>query len=179
MNTDQIARHLLGTALLGIGVVLFYLAREAESRGPYFTIGFIAGVLLILVMAVGVYRNQSLIHLKTGITKFAALEVDYSPTPQGIVPIVEPRILDPETKSVKESFAQEIRKERPLPGDWAPKFSSLDQSNADELLVRPSAYPLTPMYLLDSAFRILDWNQAFTLAFDRTMEGRQGRSVLE
>src|SRR5690242_20747551 len=44
---------------------------------------------------------------------------------------------------------------------------------------RPSAYPMTPMYLLDNAFRIIDWNEAFTVAFDRTMEGRKGRGVLE
>ena len=35
------------------------------------------------------------------------------------------------------------------------------------------------MYLLDNAYRIIDWNDAFTIAFDRTMEGRKGRSVLE
>jgi SAM-dependent methyltransferase len=35
------------------------------------------------------------------------------------------------------------------------------------------------MYLLDNEFRILDWNEAFTIAFDRTMEGRKGRGVLE
>ena len=38
---------------------------------------------------------------------------------------------------------------------------------------------MTPMYLLDNAFRILDWNEAFTLAFDRSMEGQKGKSVLE
>jgi hypothetical protein len=38
---------------------------------------------------------------------------------------------------------------------------------------------MTPMYLLDQHFRIVDWNQAFTIAFDRTMEGRTGSSVLE
>jgi ubiquinone/menaquinone biosynthesis C-methylase UbiE len=35
------------------------------------------------------------------------------------------------------------------------------------------------MYLLDKDYRILDWNRAFSLAFDRTMEGRRGMSVLE
>ena len=35
------------------------------------------------------------------------------------------------------------------------------------------------MYLLDRDFRIVDWNNAFRLAFDGTMEGRRGVSVLE
>jgi ubiquinone/menaquinone biosynthesis C-methylase UbiE len=52
-------------------------------------------------------------------------------------------------------------------------------SRMDDLLVRPSARPITPLYLLDNHFRIVDWNTAFAIAFDRTMEGRKGRGVLE
>lgn len=35
------------------------------------------------------------------------------------------------------------------------------------------------MYMLDRNFRIIDWNLAFSMCFDRTMEGRRGRNVLE
>ena len=38
---------------------------------------------------------------------------------------------------------------------------------------------MSPMYLLDEGFRIVDWNFAFSLAFDRSMEGRRGLSVRE
>ena len=43
----------------------------------------------------------------------------------------------------------------------------------------PCADPMTPMYILDREFRIMDWNIAFSLCFDRTLEGRRGRNVLE
>lgn len=89
------------------------------------------------------------------------------------------RKLDDTARAEKESHAKEVEKEHNLPGADAPRFSAMTSTATEDLLVRPSAYPMTPMYLLDNAFRIVDWNEAFTVAFDRTMEGRKGRSVLE
>jgi ubiquinone/menaquinone biosynthesis C-methylase UbiE len=100
----------------------------------------------------------------------------------GPAPItIEPKILDPGTKEAKESLAEEMRKGGRLPDQGAPEFNAITATalSADDLAVRPSGYIYTPMYLLDSAYRIIDWNEAFTLAFDKTMEGRKGRSVLE
>src|SRR5262249_15820647 len=96
-----------------------------------------------------------------------------------VADIIPTRTLDIQTLTEKESYAKKVQKEHPLPGHDAPRFSAIRPTLADDLLVRPSAYPMTPMYLLDNAFRILDWNEAFTIAFDRTMEGRKGRGVLE
>jgi len=86
----------------------------------------------------------------------------------------------------KKELAEEDREERAsyaetksLPGQAAPDFTAVQLAKVNKLLVRPSAYPMTPMYLLDKDYRILDWNEAFSLAFDRTMEGRQGHGVLE
>jgi ubiquinone/menaquinone biosynthesis C-methylase UbiE len=93
--------------------------------------------------------------------------------------VIEARVLDDKTRAAKEAITKEVQKEHPLPGQDAPRFSALTLSRAEDILVRPSAYPMTPMYLLDNNFRIIDWNQAFTVAFDRTMEGRTGSSVLE
>jgi SAM-dependent methyltransferase len=86
------------------------------------------------------------------------------------------RRADPEDLDAKRSYASA---QGPLPGHDAAPFMALVPSAADEILVRPSAYPLTPMYLLDEAFRIIDWNHAFSVAFDRTMEGRKGVGVVE
>jgi SAM-dependent methyltransferase len=69
--------------------------------------------------------------------------------------------------------------DRQLPGSDAPQYDVLGGGSAADLLVRPSAYPETPMYMLDKDFRIVDWNEAFSLAFDKTMDGRIGESVLE
>ncbi|MCI0737357.1 MAG: TIR domain-containing protein [Beijerinckiaceae bacterium] len=89
------------------------------------------------------------------------------------------RKLEETVRAEKESYAKEVKKQHGVPGADAPQFSALSSTLTEDLLVRPSAYPMTPMYLLDNAFRIIDWNEAFTVAFDRTMEGRKGRSVLE
>jgi len=75
----------------------------------------------------------------------------------------------------REEFAQT----KVLPAADATGYSVIDQVRVSKLLVGPSAHPMTPMYLLDKDFRILEWNEAFGLAFDRTMEGRQGNSILE
>ncbi|WP_411728678.1 class I SAM-dependent methyltransferase [Methyloglobulus sp.] len=64
-----------------------------------------------------------------------------------------------------------------LPGQFAPDFQVLDEKLA--LTVTPCADPMTPMYMLDRNFRVIDWNIAFNLCFDRTLEGRHGKSILE
>jgi ubiquinone/menaquinone biosynthesis C-methylase UbiE/PAS domain-containing protein len=96
---------------------------------------------------------------------------------------IEPKVLDPGTTKAKKSLAEEMRKEGRLPDQvqGAPEFNAITATalSADDLAIRPTGYIYTPMYLLDSAYRIIDWNDAFTLAFDKTMEGRKGRSVLE
>jgi hypothetical protein len=94
-------------------------------------------------------------------------------------PSIPQRVLEEHVIREKKLVVEEVKKEHALPGHNAPHYSALASISADDLLVRPSAYPMTPMYLLDGGFRILDWNEAFSVAFDRTMEGRQGESVLE
>ena len=69
------------------------------------------------------------------------------------------------------------QKEQQLPGLSAPAFQLLDEKLA--FTGTPCADPMTPMYILDREFRIMDWNIAFSLCFDRTLEGRRGRNVLE
>lgn len=58
-----------------------------------------------------------------------------------------------------------------LPGQYAPDFQVLDEKLA--LTVTPCADQMTPMYMLDRNFRVIDWNIAFNLCFDRTLEGRR------
>lgn len=44
---------------------------------------------------------------------------------------------------------------------------------------RPTSSPLVPMLWLDSSFNILDWNDAFSLAFDRSADGKRGKCIAE
>jgi ubiquinone/menaquinone biosynthesis C-methylase UbiE len=83
------------------------------------------------------------------------------------------RVLDPNEERQRRAFASR----RQLPGMNAPAFSVL--RDVPDLKVLPLADPMVPMYMLDKNYRILDWNEAFNLVFDRTMEGRRGESVLE
>jgi ubiquinone/menaquinone biosynthesis C-methylase UbiE len=84
-----------------------------------------------------------------------------------------------EEKEEKRKYAETYIEENntQLPGQYAPDFQVLDEKLA--LTVTPCSDPMTPMYMLDRNFRIIDWNIAFNLCFDRTMEGRHGLSVLE
>jgi hypothetical protein len=86
-----------------------------------------------------------------------------------------PRELPREVEEQRRDYA--ARKEQELPGRFAPAFQLLNEKLA--FTVTPCADPMTPMYILDREFRIMDWNIAFSLCFDRTLEGRRGRNVLE
>jgi ubiquinone/menaquinone biosynthesis C-methylase UbiE len=72
---------------------------------------------------------------------------------------------------------QEYTARKQLPGSSAPALNILEDRS--ELRVGPVGDPSIASYVLDRNFRIVDWNEAFSLSFDRTMEGRRGMSVLE
>lgn len=87
----------------------------------------------------------------------------------------QPKELDPELREERCHYAETV--ESQLPQSDAPTFQLLEEKMA--MAVIPCSDPMTPMYMLDRNFRIIDWNSAFSLCFDRTMEGRRGMSVLE
>jgi ubiquinone/menaquinone biosynthesis C-methylase UbiE len=143
-----------------------------EATGLFLMFGLLLGVLGY-AMVMGLNLNS----FKVGFGKDRSVALDFAP--RSAPDLIQQRKLDEQEKSHKEAYKNEVQKDHPLPGQNAPQFSSLALSKAEDILVRPSAYPMTPMYMLDNNFRIIDWNQAFTIAFDRTMEGRTGSSVLE
>ena len=139
--------------------------------------GFLLAALILIVLAYAMSMGLNLSSFKFGFGKDKNVALDFE---RRLAPdVIQPKKLDENEKLEKEAYKNELQKDHPLPGQNAPQFSSLSLSKAEDILVRPSAYPMTPMYLLDNNFRIIDWNQAFTVAFDRTMEGRTGCSVLE
>jgi hypothetical protein len=91
------------------------------------------------------------------------------------VPSTPPKELSPEVERERRNYLS--GREHQLPGFFAPAFHLLDEKLA--ITVTPCVDPMTPMYMLDRNFRIIDWNLAFSMCFDRTMEGRRGRNVLE
>jgi len=141
------------------------------------TLLFLVFGLLLGVLGYAMVMGLNLNSFKVGFGKDRSVALDFAP--RSAPDLIQQRKLDEQEKSQKEAYKNEVQKDHPLPGQNAPQFSSLALSKAEDILVRPSAYPMTPMYMLDNNFRIIDWNQAFTIAFDRTMEGRTGSSVLE
>lgn len=88
--------------------------------------------------------------------------------------VIVKRKLEPEVEQQRRDHANTLAT---VPGQYAPPFQVLEDSTS--LRVIPSSDPMVPMYRLDDDFRIIEWNEAFSLCFDRTMEGRRGMSVLE
>lgn len=88
---------------------------------------------------------------------------------------IEKAELDPEDKAQKEAYASNLR----LPTRGAPPFRVLTEKSISETGLWPGADPNIPMYSLGKDYRILGWNKAFSLAFDRSMEGLRGQFVTE
>jgi len=84
------------------------------------------------------------------------------------------RELEPEVLHLRQNISSQKTE---LPGQSAPEFHVLEEKLAFE--VTPCSNPMTPMYMLDNNYRIIEWNDAFSACFDRTMEGRRGLNVLE
>lgn len=109
---------------------------------------------------------------KLSVPSIGAIEI--SEVNREVFPI-EPRELPREVELQRRDYA--AQKEQQLPGRFADTFQILEEKLA--FTVTPCADPMTPMYLLDRHFRVIEWNIAFSLCFDRTLEGRRGQSILE
>ncbi len=108
--------------------------------------------------------------------KFTLAGVD-QPALRPIAPIeIAQRVLPKEEVDRKRSYAET----KHVPGGQFRDFNMLrDLGDRPNLDIMPHSNPMVPMYLLDKHFKVLDWNDAFSLAFDRTMEGRRNMNALE
>ncbi len=180
MLNDRIPLH---QTLFAAVIVVFAIGLAAASawhRDAY-GIALLVFAALLILLAYAVVTRQLFKGLKFG-SENASIDVGFADVPA--IPPSKPdpipsRTIPESEIAEKKKFADKIKDENKLPGQDAPRFSAISSNAIDDLLIRPSAHPMTPMYLLDNMFRIIDWNEAFTIAFDRTMEGRKGRSVLE
>ena len=128
----------------------------------------IAGILICLGM---LRRLKSFRFWKVGeVTLY-----DSSDKQPDSIAHIEKAELAPEEKAGKQEFASKLE----LPTIGAPPFQVLTQKSLTEMGMWPGADPSVPMYTLGKDYRILDWNKAFSLAFDRSMEGLRGQFVTE
>jgi len=160
-----------------------------------FTIGFVIFVIFLVANFLSIPPDQPIASpwmLATGIAcmvfpllPFLGIKkLEFSKTALNLEFLAEtephqPKEIPVEVKEERRKYIETYveRKNTQLPGQYAPDFQVLDEKLA--LTVTPCADPMTPMYMLDRNFRVIDWNAAFNLCFDRTLEGRRGLSILE
>ncbi len=150
----------MGVAVLAIGVYSMRGSDESAER--------LVSAVLILV---GLYASLGRLPEEISLPGGGSIRTPGRAAPEEF----KPRELEPAVRQARERKVKEQGFEPP--GSDAPPFSVVGYQS--ELDVLPAADPFVPMYVLDASFRILDWNSAFALSFDRTMEGRRGESVME
>ena len=172
-----------GGALFIVGAVGFFmminlLQDDSPPSGGVLAVAgvglAIASVLMIIgvVFGFGMWRRLTRIGGgKAGVT----IDFGSSDEQPDSIAQIEKAELAPEEKAEKQDFASKLR----LPTIDAPPFQVLTQKSVTEMGMWPGADASVPMYTLDKNYRILDWNYAFSLAFDRSMEGLRGQFVTE
>ncbi|MGH8550864.1 MAG: class I SAM-dependent methyltransferase [Methylococcales bacterium] len=168
---ETIATVVVVFVLFLAAVWIFWVAGHANPPDPAL---FGVGTVLSIAAAVFGLFGRRLKKLAGGGVIVELSEHKYVEEAARLAGSVKKNELDQTTLIERKSYGES----KVLPGTSAPDYTALDIARMDRLLVRPSAYPMTPMYLLNKDYRILDWNEAFSLAFDRTMEGHQGQGIL-
>lgn len=171
-----VKRHeLIGLVLFVFGGVLLLKVFGIVSFGEpidrsNFEAGASAGAALILFgLLAALGRLPSFIKTWFGEAQFSDHQELSSITQ------VEKADLGPEERAQKAAFASSLH----LPTHGAPPFRILTERSISEMGFWPGADPNFPMYSLGKDYRIIDWNKAFSLAFDRSMEGLRGQFVTE
>jgi ubiquinone/menaquinone biosynthesis C-methylase UbiE len=167
-----------GWCQLGVGslllVVVVVLALNEGSIYAILALGFFGLMLVMMGAFIGIGLRLRKWKLTVGGHESEAVfATEYYRKAVDLEIDVEPKTIDTELRKVREEFA----KTKHVPGGNAPDLNILEDRHHHKIL--PVADRMSPMYLLDESFRIVDWNLAFSLAFDRSMEGRRGLSVLE
>jgi ubiquinone/menaquinone biosynthesis C-methylase UbiE len=167
-------------ALFALAVHDIFFRDDSSKQLALFAI--VLAVVLVIV-AVLVDRGISRFQLSHGETKlqFEFQEQHYLERLDTLQQELPQKILDDEKVAIRQEEVANflVKNNRRLPDSDAPSYDLIADRTAQAIMVRPSAYPTTPMYLLDSFFRVIDWNEAFSVAFDSTLEGRLGESILE
>lgn len=171
--TQEKAYVVFGTLLFGLGAILCIAVIFSASKSlllvgsPLAVLGAFLAVRH-LPEEFGAEKNSFIIKWRKLITQ--------QEEPDEQLELVERRKDDRSQEYLEyQDRRRELEADKALPGVTAEPFEDIeDQVNLSFL---PSSQPMIPMYFLDRYFRILDWNEAFSLAFDRTMEGRRGKPI--
>jgi ubiquinone/menaquinone biosynthesis C-methylase UbiE len=161
-------RSTMALTFVSLGLIIIVPLLVPGVKVPEAVVGWLwAAGLLAIVWGVMIALGFKKVPLPWGAIDVPEMDHTVFNTP--------PRELPREVVVQRRDYAEQ--KEQQLPGRFAPAFQLLDEKLA--FTVTPCADRMTPMYILDREFRIMDWNIAFSLCFDRTLEGRRGRNDLE
>lgn len=169
--TDQM-RTTIAWTFFGLAALGLIGARSNQSKDT--TVYFLAFSLVIGVVGLLVLTGHRISGIKVG--------KDGIEVTNNAERIPDPPLLPAPQPLVTEEQRQERRAQfdtKPPPGMTGriKPFAVLDDPAA--IRPMPGADPTVPIYRLDRDFRILDWNEAFSLAFDGTLEGRRGQNAQE
>ena len=159
-----IAWTFFGLAALGlIGAFVIALSSQAQNTLYFLFFSLVIGVVGLLVLTGHIISNITV--NKEGLT------IVNNPLS---VSAPQPLVTEVQREERKAQFI-----DTPPPGmiGGIKPFAVLDDPAA--IRPMPGADPTVPIYRLDREFRILDWNEAFSLAFDGTLEGRRGQNAQE
>ncbi len=160
----NVQNYVLGAVLIVIGVVCMIYGIKVQPSSQWAFFGGVGLVAFGAAVATGMVKKLG---FKVAGVRFEAEFVDR----QG--PTVERRDLSEEDKAERHDKVRDLA----IPGSAAPAFAVSTPTPLTDGLIGEAS--IVPAYTLDADFRIRDWNDAFSLVFDRTMEGRRGESVLE
>lgn len=154
------------------GFALLGAIMKAGNPTPFLIFAGVIGTVGLLLIAGQVIRSIRI--GKGGGELVAGGAPETMSAPTAALPTPEPLITEEQHYRRRVQFIT-----KPAPGlrQGIPPFRLLE----DPAVIRPvpGADPTIPIYRLDRNFRILDWNDAFSLAFDGTLEGRRGQNAQE
>lgn len=174
--TQEKAYVVFGALLFGLGAVLC-IAAVFSNSGTSIGVILVGGPLAVL----GAFLAVRHLPEEFGAEKSSIIIKWRKLLTQQEVPGKQPELVERRRDERSQEYSEyqnrrrELEADKSLPGAAAEPFEDIeDQVNLSFL---PSSQPMVPMYFLDRYFRILDWNEAFGLAFDRTMDGRRGKPI--
>lgn len=165
----------IGAAMLAIGaglwLALIMCLAFISPQPPQVTLvgmGFIGFLLMVVGAFIAInWRPQSMVLSRDG-GEFKFFE-DSSEIESSL-----PQKAAPEDIEERQRIASVVAVPGRTPG-------ANEDSRYQRLRGRvfPFGDRMVPTYFLDHRFTIVDWNEAFSLAFQRTMEGRRGDNAVE
>lgn len=187
MNTTAIKKEespKTKVILFGVIFLILAIAKEIQGSAPGQEINIDTDTwILVAIGVVLILFNTDLIKLlpkRLSSVTVGNVKIDLDtpkPAESAVENFVEQKVLTEEEETTRREDLRSY--EKLIPGRYAPQYSIMNKVPKSQARLTEAMTFTTPMYALDADYRILDWNEAFSLAFDRSMDGLRGISVSE